>query len=231
MSDAQRLRIITLNTRGGRHPAGGGNLAALAALLRTQAPDLVALQEVLRLPAPGWDFSRRLARDTGLRSHFASSIGLGSLGYGNALLTRHRVGELRRHRLPGTGEPRTAIEARCRFGATQVRVLNTHLGLDAGARLLQAAALADLVRREPGPWLLLGDWNAAPESPEVQLLVEAGCHHCLPPECATFPAHAPNTRVDYILASGHFRVARAHTLATDASDHLPVVVDLELRLA
>jgi endonuclease/exonuclease/phosphatase family metal-dependent hydrolase len=44
----------------------------------------------------------------------------------------------------------------------------------------------------------------------------------------TYPADAPTERIDYVLVSPHFRVRSASVPVTEASDHRPVVVDLEL---
>jgi endonuclease/exonuclease/phosphatase family metal-dependent hydrolase len=81
-----------------------------------------------------------------------------------------------------------------------------------------------------GPTLVLGDLNAGPEALELQPLLgrlrdtwqsrtEAGL---------TYPADKPVKRIDYVLTSKHFRVRSSSVPVTDASDHLPVLVDLVL---
>jgi endonuclease/exonuclease/phosphatase family metal-dependent hydrolase len=44
----------------------------------------------------------------------------------------------------------------------------------------------------------------------------------------TFPATEPLRRIDYVLASPHFRTQNASVPAVLASDHRPVVVELRL---
>jgi len=44
----------------------------------------------------------------------------------------------------------------------------------------------------------------------------------------TIPADAPDRRIDYILCNRDLKVIEAKTIATPASDHLPVVVTVEL---
>ncbi|MDO5646027.1 MAG: endonuclease/exonuclease/phosphatase family protein [Dermabacter sp.] len=44
----------------------------------------------------------------------------------------------------------------------------------------------------------------------------------------THPARRPFRRIDYVLASPEIRVRSMHVVDSDASDHLPVVADLEL---
>jgi endonuclease/exonuclease/phosphatase family metal-dependent hydrolase len=44
----------------------------------------------------------------------------------------------------------------------------------------------------------------------------------------SYPAKNPEKRIDYVLTSRHFVAGNAHVPVTLASDHRPVVVDLEL---
>jgi endonuclease/exonuclease/phosphatase family metal-dependent hydrolase len=45
----------------------------------------------------------------------------------------------------------------------------------------------------------------------------------------TIPVDAPNRRIDYVLGSPDITFDRAEVVATDASDHLPLFVDLFVR--
>ncbi|MEL7371256.1 MAG: endonuclease/exonuclease/phosphatase family protein, partial [Myxococcota bacterium] len=52
-----------------------------------------------------------------------------------------------------------------------------------------------------------------------------------PSEWFTFPAHAPNRKLDYIFASDPLEVVSTKVVfdINDASDHLPVVVELRFK--
>ncbi len=79
--------------------------------------------------------------------------------------------------------------------------------------------------------VLLGDLNARPDTPEIATLtdqlvdawVAAGVG-----DGYTFSATNPRARIDYVLYSDDVVARTAAVLSTDASDHLPVVADLEL---
>src|SRR5690606_12171324 len=76
--------------------------------------------------------------------------------YGNALLSRYPIVRAERHPLPGAAwrEPRSALLAEVDVEGTRVTVLATHLGLDAGERLLQVRTLLELVLRRSTPHLV-----------------------------------------------------------------------------
>lgn len=231
MSAGVRLRVVTFNIHGGRPRQGPPDLPAIARVLAGLEPDLVGLQEVHQyLPPPGVfeDQPRRLGALLDLHVTFRRSFGAGRCGYGNAILARGAPTAARRVLLPGTGERRSLLETRVHVGGRSLRFLNTHLGLSAEDRRLQAEAIARRVRAEEGPLILVGDLNADPESPEVRLLEEEGLLHCVPPHVLTYPDDTPAWRIDMIMASAHFRSASGGAVPTNASDHLPLVADLVL---
>ena len=83
------------------------------------------------------------------------------------------------------------------------------------------------------PMLLMGDFNAVPRSRAYRRLVRhlddanAGRSHA-----ATFPSRFPFLRLDHIFMSGHMivhSIAPVRTAQTAvASDHLPLVADIEI---
>ena len=80
------------------------------------------------------------------------------------------------------------------------------------------------------PTIVFGDLNAGPHSAELQPLL-ARLHDTWPASAGpgfTYPATAPAKRIDYVLTSPDFSVAHAEVLATDASDHRPLIVDLRM---
>jgi len=229
---ADRLRVATYNIHGGRTPENVLDLAAIAAVIRALAPDLVALQEVhQRLPATRCQPQAELLEGmTGLRGLFVPSLGFSLCGYGNVLLARTAPIAWQRHLLPSVGEQRSAIEATYRLPAGPIRVLATHFGLDADERLRQACALAAIARRRPDlPLIVMGDLNALPDAPCLAPLYDLGLRHALPPALPTFPAPDPHSHIDYLLVSEHWDVLAGWTVASLASDHLPGISELRLR--
>lgn len=214
-------------------------------------PDVVLLQEVALLGAPFRDRQAELLAALLDLPHvaFAGNVPMRSGGiYGNAVLSRFALSDV--VNLDLTFPPkkrRSALFARCRLhrpgaGSGHARslvVCSLHLGL-AGIerrlqvrRLLAAPQLARLHRRTPV--VLAGDFNDLWGTLGRRLLVPAGLHG-LPRELLTFPAYAPLRALDALYLRGDVRLLTAHTphslAARRASDHLPLVVELDVtRLA
>lgn len=119
-----------------------------------------------------------------------------------------------------------------------VQVLGVHLNWPLGARESgyrnqQLQALAALARAQTGAALVAGDFNTTPWSPHFRdLLAQAdfmdagrgfGVRRSWPARFA--PA---GIRIDHCLHSRHWRVLDAHTGPALGSDHLPLIVDLQL---
>jgi endonuclease/exonuclease/phosphatase family metal-dependent hydrolase len=240
----QRLRFATFNIRHGVGMDGVLDLERVAAVLEEIAADVLCLQEVDRnwgkrsghVDQAGW-----LAERLGMHHVFAPNVEADPVEpaterrqYGMATLSVYPIRSTVRTLLdrPLGGEQRGLLEVGIVVGGVPTRVLNTHLEFASPVeRVVQAATIRDAVRSGPDPVVLLGDLNAQPESEEIGLvtqdLVDAwrvagsgdGC---------TFDAAAPFMRIDYVLVSTEITVTSAAVVPTDASDHLPVVVDLTL---
>ena len=108
----------------------------------------------------------------------------------------------------------------------------TALRDDVHTRAREARALRRLLDAETHPFLLLGDLNATPHGWVYRHLSEglrdawrsAGWHLF-----GTYPARLPLTRIDYILASPHWKVVAAEVGGAFVSDHRPFVAALTLR--
>jgi endonuclease/exonuclease/phosphatase family metal-dependent hydrolase len=163
--------------------------------------------------------------------------------YGNALLSRLPILVSDVHPLPGTGEPRTALRTMLELDGATLWVTTTHLTVQAPAeRAAQVAVLAALHTEPMAAGVVVGDFNARAEAPELALLRErftdawtaagsredqAGWRFWNRDEGDTYPAHAPHRRIDHVWLTGPVTVAAAHVAdGGGASDHLPLVVDL-----
>jgi endonuclease/exonuclease/phosphatase family metal-dependent hydrolase len=79
--------------------------------------------------------------------------------------------------------------------------------------------------------VLMGDLNAPPTAPELAPLLgrlrDAWTSRRDPG--FTYPATAPVRRIDYILTTSDVQATRVRVIATEASDHRPVIADLSIR--
>lgn len=171
------LRVLTLNIwhDEGPWPERRGRIRDELARLR---PDLVGFQEVLH--GADVDLARELVDGLGYETDFvaASPFWRGDgLAFGNAVASRFPVLEREALRLPDAddGETRAALSVRVDAPCGPVSFTCTHLNwkLHHGAvRERQVLALCDHVRaRRPRggfPPVLVGDFNAEPESAEIR---------------------------------------------------------------
>lgn len=213
------LRVLTFNVRGLKD-----DRAAVVEVLRSAAPDVVALQEPPRGPS-GRSKLRALAHDAGL---------VVAVGGGGARTTALLV----RPGLPVTGargKRLTWRPGRTRRGLAVadvcgVRVISTHLSLVPSERARHLIRLLLLVRATEGAGCVVaGDLNEEPGGPSWRRLGQ----HLRDTTAAsgpTFTARNPRRRLDAVLASTGLVPSGGRRIDDDvarrASDHLPVVVDL-----
>ena len=233
----ERIRVATLNIWNKSGP-WKRRLDLIRRELGQLSPDVLGLQEVLRLRADdgdegnqaadiadGFDYERVYGR--------ASDFGEG-LEFGNAVLSRFPIVESRCVALPGaeSGETRSMLYALLDSPAGRLPVFVTHLNwkLHHGSvRVEQVRFIAEKVKeiaptRGPNlPPVLMGDFNAEPESDEIRYLrglatldaqsvyfADAWIHGGDGSPGYTFDrenrfaalAHEPPRRIDYIFVRG-----------------------------
>jgi endonuclease/exonuclease/phosphatase family metal-dependent hydrolase len=216
------MRIVTYNIRHGRGVDQLVSTRRIAAVLAALEPDVVCLNEVRSVPALS-DQPRVLARLLGLRGLFQHNHGAFFMRSGNLLLARGPVSLAADLLLPGGLEQRGCLVARVETGGLRFLVATTHLSLGRSARAVQ---LADLAARLPRdlPLVVAGDLNCA--------LTEATALRAAlafaDPAPATFPSRRPRRALDHVGWSRHWRPTTLRTVPSLASDHLPLVADLEL---
>lgn len=221
-----RLRVAAYNVRSFR---SGTDVVARA--IRSEALDVAMLQEC--------GSRRRLRRFAGaLEMEFASSHRPFSR-VRNAVLYRPEW------RLAGVDVrqlSRASRTLRRGFVAVHLRrmgvrlvAVSAHLGLAPGERRRHAQEMTDYLAGAEGSVIVGADLNEGPDGPAARwvserlfdLFGQAGRD-----DGATFPAHAPAVRIDFLLA-GDGVAATAAWVPTgaslaQASDHLPVVAEVDV---
>jgi endonuclease/exonuclease/phosphatase family metal-dependent hydrolase len=224
------LRVATYNVHSGVGSDGRCDPARIAAVINELAADVVALQEVESRHGD-LETLEFLSRQTGMIAVPGPTM-LRTVGdYGNALLTRASLLELRRPDLSFPGrEPRGAIDAMLQAGQGRLRVIATHLGLRPAERRRQIETLLAGIGDVPVPTVLMGDLN------EWFLwgrpLRRLHAHFGETPAPATFPAGFPLFALDrlWVQPLRCLRKLTVHRspLARVASDHLPLTATIEL---
>ena len=218
-----RLRVVTLNVwaRNVQHER-------VVDFLRKTAADIVVLEEVypawvphLKSLEPDWPHHTSLTRE---------------VRYGMAIFSRWPLDHDRNEFL-SDGVP--VIAARVLVQETPLAIFGVHLSRPLTRRgsarqTLQLAELPDLLKDKSLEQIILGDFNATPWSPRFfDFLSQAG----LADSRLGFGVHASwpsglpaalRIPIDHCLVSKNIRVVRHELGPSVGSDHLPVIVDLEI---
>lgn len=229
-----QVRFASYNVAKFEHPQ------AVAATVREVSADVLALQEV-----PSAESLDAFAADYPHREFFKTND---PRGHHMALLSKHPVTSTESHR-DGTFV-RGVGEAEVQIGGFPCRVYTTHLKADPfhgkpytqadvvraqERRSLEFGALTGIVAEDlpampARRYVVAGDMNAGPA--EVQGLLDTGLLSD-PLAASAEISHPPTSlRRDYLLASPAVDVVSSGVhdtpTARAASDHLPVVLTLEL---
>lgn len=250
-----QLRVVTYNVHYCKGLDGRFAPDRIARILRDLDPDVIALQEidVGRPRSRGDDQLAYFAKELGLNQLFCPSIVNGAEKYGHGLLSAHPLRLVRQARLPTGGvsviEPRDGLHAEVTIDGKVISLVTTHLGLNFLERaaqidrLLEDDFLGGIPPDRPG--LFLGDLNLAPGGKLYRRLTaqwgrvnghtvfhDVQSHTPGHVAVKTFPSFLPVRQLDHIFATPHFQIHGVHSpaniLTRRASDHLPLVADLEL---
>lgn len=251
------MRVATLNIWHDRGP-WPRRLPLIRREIDRLRPDVLGLQEVLRSP----DACQALAIADGTGYHVAYAPAAqrdgGPAWQGNAVLSRRPIREQQVFLLPGAdvAEPRSLLYALVEAPDGDLPVFVTHLAWEphhGPLRLRQAEfiaaqviAVADVCRPSGRPRaVLLGDFNAEPDSQEMKSLAAAGFVDAWGSSAPGYTfdqandyardADEPSCRIDYILTRGT-SAADARLVFTEPdrtgatvvwpSDHFGVLAEL-----
>lgn len=219
-------------------------MAVILDALRALEPDVIFLQEVLQkegLP----NQAQALADSLEYEVIFASVDPPGApKRYGNAILAHHPMVATHEVKLAPLDDYRVAAHVRLAVHGRLLDAYVTHLHHTTEGDSIRARQVLDLLAfmdttRAPGALLLGGDFNAAPDAPELRPIQErlADTYALLHPGEATPPittlniamGHSPR-RIDYIFAGPDHLQTVASEIFLDApttsgvwaSDHFGV---------
>ena len=214
------LRIASYNVHSCRGTDGRKDAQRIVRVIEECGCDTVGLQEAdYRL-----DY---IADKLGMQAVPGLTLARHDGPFGNALLTRRKVLEVRRLGFTYSGrEPRNALDVDLEVAGETVRVIVTHLGLWPAERRFQVRQILHLLKETPicERVLVLGDINEwLPYGRPLRWM------HALfgrSPAERSFPARWPLVALDRVwVRPRHALLAlKAHRtpLAQQASDHLPV---------
>ena len=209
----------------------------MARTIMEQGADIVGLNEMFD-EAQGAKYgaqTKRLSDLTDLKNHyFAKAIDDSDGPYGNGILSRYKIKEVKTHIIPDPNpraNPKGYYETRCVLVCdleNGLRVIVTHFGLEADEQENAVKEALKHIRDEK--CVLMGDFNLEPSSPILSPLFErlndTATGFC--ENTPSFPSDAPRIKIDYILSSKDIAVSFAQIPEVISSDHRPHIAIIEL---
>jgi endonuclease/exonuclease/phosphatase family metal-dependent hydrolase len=232
----KRLTVASYNIHGCVGKDRARDVSRVAQVIRGLDVDVVGLQEVDSRAGPHSDSMQMdyLSRETGLQAIGGAAIMRYNRHYGNAILTRHTVRDVRRIDLSVRGqEPRGILDVDLDIRGVGVRVMVTHFGLGIAERRFQAQRLLRALDQEPpeaaGLVVVMGDFNEwFPLSRSLGWLSRRFGPARAP---LTYPAFLPLLPLDRIWVTPAAALVDIQALSTGqtrvCSDHLPVKATID----
>jgi endonuclease/exonuclease/phosphatase family metal-dependent hydrolase len=156
--------------------------------------------------------------------------------YGTAILSRFPITDWENtylYNTPGQ-EQRGLLHAAIDVRGRNFDFYCTHLAASSQTdRIQQAQQIVDLIE-DDDPAVLVGDFNATPDAPEIGTLRAAYTDAWSAAgrgDGSTYPAEDPSKRIDMIFGSRDVQPVRTRVVHSDpvASDHLPLVSRVIIR--
>ena len=228
------IRVATYNVHACIGPDGRHDPDRIAAVISELDADIIALQEFTYPAEVALETRTPVMLTTldGYECALGPTRSSKTTCFGNALLLRHPIVEVHRIDLSmERREPRGALAATVNVGGIELHVLGAHLGLKVGERRFQVRQILEYLESVKDTRLVvLGDFNDwLPGRSVVHVLDEMLGRA---PRVRSFPVGRPLLSLDRIWVRPLDALRRifVHTTAAarSASDHLPVVGEIQL---
>ncbi len=234
------MKIMTFNTQHVADFYGSGQVdfEKYGEYIRNSGADVVGLNEIRSYGAERADYENQTAKLALLSdmpySFFAKAIDLSGMGpYGNAILSKVPLVEVKTIPIPdpapkrydGYYETRCILKASLENGLT---ILISHFGLNLDEQ--ENAVRTVLENLEAERCILMGDFNVLPDSRILEPIRERmkDTADMFAEPQLSFPADAPDRKIDYIFVSHDIEVESAEIPALVLSDHRPYVASLKV---
>lgn len=225
---------MTYNIRHGVGMDQQLDLKRISEVIKNSGANIIGLQEVDKNFDQRSDFkdqAKELAQLLDYDYCFGGNLVIEDGKYGNAILSEYPIMDYKNTLLySGGDERRGLLQATIDVDGMPLHVFNTHLALSLDVRLKEVAEIVEWMQTYDGSHVLMGDFNTTPDQEDYQYIIEQGrVEDVLPLHEPTFPSDGPKRRIDYIVVSPNVSYDHAEVIVTEASDHLPICVELTLK--
>ena len=220
------IKLMTYNICRTEGMDGVKSVQRIADVIKESGAQIVCLQEVTsnQINQPV-----ELAARLGMNYGFQKNITEGDGHYGTALLTSFEIINEKHYSLTSVDEQRGAHEVGIQTPDGYLTVFCTHLGLEEEERIKQTCELADIVNAVIGPKVVCGDFNEEINAPGVAAFIKnTSLVDADPSGALTFDSVNPDRRIDMIFCSPSIKVESINVINTQASDHMPLIVELSI---
>ena len=209
--------------------------------------DVCALNEVRDHAAQegvcSWNQSGRvIAERLGYTYIFAKAIDVPGGGYGNALISRYPVSNVKAvpiHIAPENRDPngvarwyedRVLLCADIAAQDKTLTVMVTHFGLNEDEKAVAVKVVREEAEKCQNPVVFMGDLNIGEASPHYASLCSflEDSVAVIKGSAQSFPSPEPDRRNDYLFTKGAIKVTEASVPKVIISDHRPYVATVEL---
>lgn len=235
------IRVIQYNIHFGVGMDGVFDVDRQVDVLRSAEADIIILNEVDKHYSDrsnNMDMAKYMAEQLEMNYVFRASIIIPNSPnpdreVGNAILTKEKLEHIETLFFSeGDQWPRVITKTKVTFDDEHtLYVAVSHYGLTETGLLTQATeTLAFLEDVDSEPVIFAGDLNARPDSPAMEIISSTYKDaFATKNDTYSFPANNPDRRIDYIWGNEKITFRdTADVLPTQASDHLPIMVDLAL---
>lgn len=239
-----KVKIMSYNIHSGIGMDDKIDYFRMAERMKEFSPDVAGIQEVAQ------DFPRsrgiypleEMGKFLDMKGEFGQTIHINTPGaeydYGIGFLSRFEYEYIKKLELPNIEnlEPRVAQFVKIK-APVEFIFINTHLGISprdrASVHKLRFDQLSAINKQLDAildgkdiPCVIVGDFNAQPGSPCVDLL--SSTWNVTDMKIDTFPADAPRIKIDYIATRGNVKHLSYQVIEEKViSDHRPIFAELE----
>jgi endonuclease/exonuclease/phosphatase family metal-dependent hydrolase len=221
------------------------NLNRIGDVIKSSGADIIGLQEVdnhFSTRSNFEDQAKWLANYLGMHYQFAANLDNDPLNvgeprrqYGTVILSKYPILSSENHLLDNTqypSEQRGLAKTVINVKGNHINFYNTHLdNKRPEQRDIQVNEILDIVNQNKGTSILVGDFNATPDSPEIikmsaqyhDTFAELGLNDAY---TSYYYSDKPNRRIDYIYTSDDVKIKAGKVINTNAADHLPITAEL-----
>ncbi len=223
----------------------GKHLDQVIELLRKEGADVVGLQEVIQSPSI-LNQAKVIAQSLNYQFFYCPTFTTDRhdpiFDIGNAFLAKMPIEEptcrllsnLDTYQKDAATEPRGIVKASLQIGEYRINFITTHLAYskeleDSTIRMSQLNKLLPLLGEEK--LVLMGDFNSLPDSEIIKTLEQKLINVDPDPIQDSWTDYQdpsnPTYRIDYIFTSKDLKVLNFRMLESNASDHKPLIIELE----